>query len=168
MQVTSKGIVDGIIGDKYGVRGVDFIGDMPNYSLPLKIENAPEDTKVFAVVLIDHDAIPVAGFTWIHWAVTDLNRRELEDNAAVKDDDLIQGTNSWSSSLLAQPLTRMQAATYGGMVPPDKPHTYLLRVFALNEKTNLEKGFYLNELYAAMEGHILAKAELRGIYNNIG
>lgn len=166
MKVTSSGIVNGIIGDKYGARGVDFIGDMPTYSLPLKIEEAPEGAKVFAVVLIDHDAIPVSGFTWIHWAVADLNRRELEDNAAAADYDLIQGTNSWSSPLLAEPLSRMQAATYGGMTPPNGPHTYLLKVFALNEKTGLEKGFYLNELYAAMEGHVLDKAIVSGVYNN--
>lgn len=166
MKVISSGIHDGIIDDQYGVRGMNFIGDMPSYSLPLKFEDAPFYTKAFAVVIIDHDAIPVCGFTWIHWVVTNVIKNELQENAAREDKSIIQGTNSWFSPLLAEPLSKIQAATYGGMVPPDRPHTYEVLVYALDDMLNLSSGFYLNDLYAAMEGHILDKAKLLGIYNN--
>lgn len=166
MKITSSGIHDGIIDDKYGVRGMNFIGDMPSYSLPLKFEDAPADTKTYAVVIVDHDAIPVSGFTWIHWAVANITSDELQENAAREQRYLNQGTNSWSSPLLAEPLTRMQAATYGGMVPPDKPHTYTIMAYALDSTLTINRGFYLNDLYAAMEGHILDKALLSAIYNN--
>lgn len=166
MKISSSGIHDGIIDDKYGVRGMNFIGDMPSYSLPLKFEDAPTETKTFAVVIVDHDAIPVSGFTWIHWAVANINSNELAENAALQQRYLNQGTNSWSSPLLAEPLSRMQAATYGGMVPPDKPHTYTIKVYALDSTLNINRGFYLNDLYAAMEGHILDKAILSAIYHN--
>ena len=57
MVVTSKGIVNGVIEDKYGKHGSHFNENgMPTYSLPLKIEDAPEGTKSFAVVLEDKDA----------------------------------------------------------------------------------------------------------------
>ena len=46
MIVTSTGIVNGIIEDKYGKHGSQFNENgMPTYSLPLKIEDAPEGTK---------------------------------------------------------------------------------------------------------------------------
>ncbi len=52
MIVTSTGIVNGIIEDKYGKHGSQFNENgMPTYSLPLKIEDAPEGTKSFALVL---------------------------------------------------------------------------------------------------------------------
>lgn len=54
MIVTSTGIVNGIIEDKYGKRGSQFNENgMSTYSLPLKIEDAPEGTKSFALVLED-------------------------------------------------------------------------------------------------------------------
>lgn len=52
------------------------------------------------------------------------------------------------------------------MGPPDKPHTYEIHVYALDTLLNLKNGFYLNELYDAMEGHILDDFTLKGIYRN--
>ena len=53
---------------------------------------------------------------------------------------------------------------YTGMAPPDKDHTYEIHVYALDKETNLKKGFFVNELYKAMEGHILDSYTLKGIY----
>ena len=82
MIVTSTGIVNGIIEDKYGKRGSQFNENgMPTYSLPLKIEDAPEGTKSFALVLEDKDAFPVTGgFSWIHWTAANITRNELLEN----------------------------------------------------------------------------------------
>lgn len=42
MFVTSKGIIDGVIGDRFGGHGTQFNDHgMPTYSLPFKIEKAP-------------------------------------------------------------------------------------------------------------------------------
>ncbi len=78
----------------------------------------------------------------------------------------MQGTNSWFSPLLPKPLNRMKAATYGGMASVNAPHVYELTVYALDTKLPLEKGFYLNELFQAMDGHILEQATLKGRYDN--
>ena len=60
MFVTSKGIIDGVIGDRFGGHGTQFNDHgMPTYSLPFKIEEAPERTVSFALVLEDKDAYPV-------------------------------------------------------------------------------------------------------------
>jgi phosphatidylethanolamine-binding protein (PEBP) family uncharacterized protein len=51
-------------------------------------------------------------------------------------------------------------------MPPDKPHTYEIHIFALDRSLDLQEGFYVNELYKVMEGHVLAHYTLKGIYYN--
>lgn len=165
MTVTSEGIVTGVIADVYGSRGTQFgPGGMPTYSLPLKINNAPKGTVSYAIVIDDHDAIPFCGFTWIHWVVANLERNELAENESIDAQDFVQGANSWYGKLGG--LDPVTASVYGGMAPPDKPHVYNIRVFALDTKLPLKKGFFLNQLYREMEGHILAQAVLKGVYSN--
>lgn len=166
MTVTSDGIKDGVIEDKYGAKGDSFIEGMPNYSLPFVVHNAPQGTKSFALVLQDKDSYPVAGFVWIHWTAANITRAELKENESFFAKDFVQGTNSWSSPLLPKPLSRLKASTYGGMAPPNAPHTYELTVYALDTLLPLEKGFYLNELFHAMDGHILGQTTLKGRYDN--
>lgn len=164
MIVTSAGITNGFIQKKYGGYGTQFNGNhVPSYSLPFKIENAPEHTASFAFILEDKDAYPVIGFTWIHWLGANLKRNGLEENESQTATDFIQGANSWIS-VQGNQQDREQASYYGGMTPPNKAHTYELHIFALDEMLDLKNGFYLNELYEKMEGHILEEAILKGIY----
>lgn len=166
MIVTSAGIVNGVIDLKYGKHGTHFLKDMPDYSLPLEIRNAPEGTKSFAIFLEDRDAIPVARFSWIHWVVANLTEPKLEENASAKANGrFMQGVNSWASPLLgSSKLTDTEASRYGGMAPPDKAHVYDLHVFALDSKLDLKDGFFASELFKAMKGHVLAEAVVSGSY----
>lgn len=165
MKVTSSGITDGIIADRYGKYGSQFNRDgIPSCSLPLRIEDAPEGTQTFALLLEDKDAVPVCGFSWIHWTAANLRRTELLENESLTATDLVQGATSFSSPL--QGLDRMQNSFYGGMTPPDKPHTYELHVFALDCALNLAPGFYMNELYWQMQGHVLAQCTVTGVYRS--
>ncbi|VBB09492.1 ybhb/ybcl [Lucifera butyrica] len=165
MIVISSGIVDGIIDKKYGTYGTQFLKDMPTYSLPLTIKEYPRETKTFAVIMEDKDAIPVVGCSWLHWSVANLTKDSVAENASISRKDFIQGTNSWSSSLLPQPLDRYEAARYGGPTPPDKSHSYEIHVFALDISLDLDNGFYVNELYKAMDGHVIAQYTLKAVYN---
>ena len=116
MTISSSGIVNGVIQDKYGKRGTQFTQNgMPNYSLPIKIENVPEGTKTFAIFLEDKDAIPVAGFSWIHWVAANIRTNELEENASLlRKDEFVQGRNSWSASLLGNDaLSVEESSMYG-------------------------------------------------------
>lgn len=165
MHVTSSGIVNGIIDDQYGKRGTQFgPGGMPTYSMPLKIENAPKNTVSYAIVIDDLDAVPFCGFTWIHWVVANLEKNKLVANESIHASGFIQGANSWYGAL--GKLDQLTASVYGGMAPPDKTHTYNIRVFALDTKLPLKNGFFLNDLYTAMDGHILAESVLKGTYAN--
>ena len=164
MIVTSTGIFNGFISTKYGGYGTQFNeNNVPSYSLPFKIENAPENTSSFAFVLEDKDAYPVVGFTWIHWLGANLKKSEVKENESQTATDFIQGANSWIS-VQGNQQDREQASYYGGMTPPDKAHTYELHIFALDKVLDLKRGFYLNELYEKMDGHILEEAVLKGIY----
>lgn len=53
------------------------------------------------------------------------------------------------------------------MTPPDQAHTYELHIFALDIVLDLSAGFYLNELYHKMDGHILEEYTLKGVYNKV-
>lgn len=167
MIATSAGIINGIIQDQYGSRGEHFNENgVPTFSLPLKIANAPVNTASFAIVLEDKDAYPVTGgFVWIHWLAANITRSELKDNESQTADDFIQGTNSWTS-LQGNQQSKELSCYYGGMTPPDKAHVYEFHVFALDKLLNLKKGFLLNELYHEMDGHILERYTLKGIYKN--
>lgn len=160
MKVTSKGIINGYIEDKYGKRGNQFNEvNSCTYSLPFLIEDFPSNTICFAIVLEDKDAIPVCGFSYIHWSIADFKTNEIGENESIKNLDLIQGVNSEFKIIGIK-----KASMYTGMAPPDKDHTYEIHVYALDKETNLKKGFFVNELYKAMEGHILDSYTLKGIY----
>lgn len=164
MKVTSKAIVNGAFEDQYGKRGVQFSPNgMPTYSIPFEINDAPEGTKSFAVVLEDKDAITASGFVWIHWLISDLERISVEENESITATDFTQGANSWASKL--GNFSTEEASYYGGMAPPNCKHRYELIVYALDCKLNLASGFRFNDLHFAMQDHILATASIMGTYD---
>ncbi|HAT4334545.1 TPA: YbhB/YbcL family Raf kinase inhibitor-like protein [Clostridium perfringens] len=165
MIVTSTGIVNGVIDKKFGKNGTHFNKNgIPTYSLPFKIENAPCNTKSFALVLEDKDAFPISGgFSWIHWTCANITRNELFENESQTATDFVQGLNSWISIQGGQQSKEL-SSFYGGMAPPDKPHTYELHFFALDTLLDLKSGFNMNELYSKMNGHILEEYTLKGLY----
>lgn len=167
MKITSSGIENGLILDKYGKRGTQMNEHgVPTYSLPFKIEDAPSNTKSFALVLEDKDAIPVSGgFAWIHWSAANITRTEVNENESQNALDFIQGVNSWTS-MQGGEQSKELSTFYGGMCPPNAPHEYELHVFALDCMMDLENGYYVNELYHAMKGHVLEEGSLYGVYND--
>ena len=167
MNVTSSGIWNGKIKPQYGKRGTQFNENhVPTYSLPFLVEDAPTETVSLAIVLEDKDAYPVTGgFVWIHWLAANITRFDIKDNESQTATDFIQGRNSWTSMQGGEQSVEL-SSYYGGMTPPDKPHTYELHVYALDNILDLKQGFLLNELYHAMDGHILEQYTLKGVYEN--
>ncbi len=165
MIIKSAGITDGVIADRYGKRGTQFDSlGRASLSLPFEVWNAPIGTQTFAFILEDKDAIPVCGFSWIHWTGANLRHSVVPENASQVGKCFVQGTTSWSGKIYG--CDRLAVSSYGGMSPSNKPHIYELHVFALDTILALETGFYANELYWAMEGHVLAAETLKGIYSN--
>ena len=154
MIVTSSAIQSGYFNDKYGKRGTEIITKIPVLSFPFTISEEPEGTKSYAWILEDEDAIPVAGFSWIHWMAVCHKRKDIPEDYSRTATDLIQGTNSWNK------------AAYGGMTPPNKTHRYDLHVYALDAELNLKPGFRIEDFYSAVDKHMLASYTLSGKYAN--
>ncbi|WP_297639382.1 YbhB/YbcL family Raf kinase inhibitor-like protein [uncultured Clostridium sp.] len=175
MNLSSTGIKDGIIDPQYGAASTDKIGAMPLESIPLEWSGAPSSAKAYAITIIDYDTVPIMGFPWIHWVTTniDAGTTSLPANASTTmEKDMIQGVNSYANgfpldltSLKGFQVPREKAYHYGGMVPVNFPHKYTMTVYALNENLDLKIGFGLNDLYNAMEGHIVGQGVTYGTYN---
>lgn len=164
MKIASSGVVDGVIQDKYGKRGECTDFGMPSLSLPLEMDEVPEGAESFAVFIEDKDAYPVSGgFSWVHWVAANFDSPVIEEDASRKREGIVQGPNSWMSAQGGCNPPEL-CSCYGGMAPPDKEHVYEINVYALDAKLDLEDGFFLNELFHAMEGHVLDHAVLKARY----
>ncbi len=122
-------------------------------SFPIKIEGVPEETKTLALTFVDFDSIPVCGFAWKHWLAANIpaDIAEIPENASQDCAfGMVQGKTDFSGAA---------SRRYGGPTPPDKTHNYTLTVFALDCVLKLAEGFSLDELNAAMNGHVLEKVE---------
>ena len=53
---------------------------------------------------------------------------------------------------------------YGGPCPPGGTHRYFFKRYALDTGLNLDSGITKDQLLKAMQGHILAEAQLMGKY----
>ncbi len=112
----------------------------------LIIEEMPKETESLALIVDDPDA-PMG--TWIHWVVYDIAPvSRIEENSIPGK----QGSNDFGRK------------NYGGPCPPSGTHRYFFKIYALDTMLNLREGISKSGLEKAMEGHILAKAELIGLY----
>lgn len=84
-----------------------------------------------------------------------IKTRYLPPNASIDiAADMVQGKNDF------------KAIGYGGPTPPDKPHTYVITVYALDTELDLKNGFTKKQFAQAIEGHVLAEAKMEGSYSN--
>ena len=148
MKVTSSGIKNGKIAEKYGMYGsLKDKNNIPKMSIPLTVKNAPKKTKYYAVYMYDND-IP-----WVHWlAVNYKSKTFTEDASRKKSKSMKQGKNSFGT------------IGYGGPTPPDKTHTYTIKVYALKSKVTLSEGFSYKQFNKAIKGKVLSTATIKGKY----
>ncbi len=133
---------NGDIPGQYGCTGA-------NVNPPLRIDGVPSGSKSLALVFDDVDAPRGSYVHWILWNI-DPNTAEIRENSVPAGS--VEGTNDFKKT------------TYGGPCPPTRPHTYVFRAYALDRNLDLPVTSTKKDLERAMEGHILAKAELRGRY----
>jgi len=133
---------NGSIPAKYTCDGADT-------SPHLKIEGVPRGAKALALIVDDPDA--PAG-TWVHWVVWGIppETGEIGENAVPAG--AVQGRNDWGRN------------SYGGPCPPSGSHRYFFKLFALDTVLTLGAATTKKDLERAMEGHVIARAELIGVY----
>jgi Raf kinase inhibitor-like YbhB/YbcL family protein len=123
-----------------------------NISPEFSWRDAPGETQSFALIIHDPDAPRPGGFT--HWILYNIpgRVRSIQENVA-KHEVGTQGRNDADN------------VAYLGPCPPSGTHRYYARLFALDSILKLPPGANHEELTEAMEGHILARAELMGKYS---
>ena len=134
---------------------VQYTCDGKDVSPPLIWENPPEGTQSFALIADDPDS-PIG--TWVHWVLYSLPNGvgELQENLP-EAESLPNGAK--------QGLSDFGKVGYGGPCPPPgKPHHYFFKVYALSAPLTLPPRATKTDLLVAMNGHILAQAELVGTY----
>lgn len=136
-----------MIPSKYTCDGEDV-------SPPLSWDNVPDEAKSLALISDDPDA-PMG--TWVHWVVYNIppDVTSLPENVPAKEkleQGGIQGTNDFKKT------------GYGGPCPPGGTHRYFFKLYALDEKLDLEPGATKAKVEEAMRGHILDQAHLMGKY----
>ena len=117
-----------------------------NEEPPLTINGIPEGTKSLALIMDDPDAMGAVGKVWVHWVVWNINPDTKQFN------DALEG------------MTDFGEVGYGGPAPPDKRHTYVFKLYALDTKLDLSNESTKADLEKAMEGHIIEQATLTGTY----
>ncbi|BDZ69864.1 YbhB/YbcL family Raf kinase inhibitor-like protein [Methanobacterium petrolearium] len=150
-QITSTAFVQGgQIPQKYTADGEDI-------SPPLSWTSAPQNTVSFTITCEDPDASGSGGGAFYHWIVFDIsaNITQLSEgitNQRTLDNGAKQGTND------------MGTIGYSGPSPPRGTHRYAFKIYALDTTLNLEPGATKQQVKDAMEGHVLAEAQITGKY----
>jgi Raf kinase inhibitor-like YbhB/YbcL family protein len=128
--------------------------DGEDISPPLQWSDPPQGTRSFALIADDPDA-PVG--TWVHWVLYNLpvEARTLSE-AVPSDADLPDGSRNGQNG--------WRRLGYGGPCPPSGTHRYFFKLYALDTVLDLAAGANDKHLLGAMEGHLLAQAELMGVY----
>ena len=141
----------GAIPRRYTCQGDDV-------SVPLEWDGAPDRAKSFALIVDDPDAPDPAAprIVWTHWLLYNIPADAKILKEAVKPNELppgtLEGLNDWKRT------------GYGGPCPPIGRHRYFHKLYALDtllpDLGEPNKG----ALERAMQGHIVAQAELIGTY----
>jgi Raf kinase inhibitor-like YbhB/YbcL family protein len=125
-----------------------------NISPPLEWADSPSGTQGLALIVDDPDA---PGGTWTHWVIYNLPASKISLDEGIHPlerlpDGSLNGKNSWGK------------LGYGGPCPPSGTHRYFFKLYALDHPLSLSPGASAAQLVKAMQGHILATAELMGTY----
>jgi Raf kinase inhibitor-like YbhB/YbcL family protein len=150
MRITSSAFADGEeIPRKYTQEGSDL-------SPPLAWSGVPATTRSLALIVDDPDAPDPAApkRTWVHWVVSDL---------APDSPGLPEGVHELPVGHIG--LNDYKRPRWMGPKPPIGRHRYFFKLYALDrvlERPLLTKA----ELEKAMEGHVVAEAQLIGTYQS--
>ncbi len=128
--------------------------DEANVSPPLNWEGMPAESKGLALICDDPDA-PMG--TWVHWVVYNISPqlKGFSENIPAEKKlsvGAVQGVNDFGR------------LGYGGPCPPSGTHRYFFKLYALDTVLGLEPGVSKSQLLKAIQGHILAEAQLLGKY----
>jgi Raf kinase inhibitor-like YbhB/YbcL family protein len=132
-----------------------FTCDGADASPALSWSDPPPRTQSFVLIMDDPDA-PVG--TFVHWVVYNLPATTRQLPERLPGNDEMQGGGR-------QGVNDFARTGYSGPCPPSgRPHRYFFRLYALDGKLNPKTAARRKDVDQAMKGHVLAHAELMGLY----
>ena len=135
--------------------------DGQDISPPLQWSGIPIEAKSLVLIVDDPDAPDPAApkMTWVHWVLYNIpvDTSGLEENIspASLPEGTKEGINNWGRK------------GYGGPCPPIGRHRYFFKIYALDTVLADLQLPTKKQIEEAIAGHILAKAELVGMYQRI-
>jgi Raf kinase inhibitor-like YbhB/YbcL family protein len=152
LTITSTAFEDG------GAMATKYTCEGPDVSPPLAWDGVPEGAQSLALIVDDPDAPDPAApkMTYVHWVLYNLPVDSGGLPEGIASSDLpygtLEGVNDW------------QRIGYGGPCPPIGRHRYFHKLYALDVVLDDLGEPTKNRLLAAMEGHVIAQAQIIGTY----
>ena len=150
MDLSSTAFVQG--GDiprKYTCEGDDI-------APALSWSDVPDRIQSLALIVDDPDAPDPAAPTmaWVHWVLFDIppGATEIPEGSRPLPEGCRDGLNDWHRT------------GYGGPCPPVGRHRYFFKLYALDMQLAGLQRPTKAELERAIQGHVLAQAQLVGTY----
>ncbi|MBI2020958.1 YbhB/YbcL family Raf kinase inhibitor-like protein [Candidatus Giovannonibacteria bacterium] len=136
---------NGDIPSKYTCEGEDI-------NPPLSISDVSAETKSLVLIMDDPDS---PGAPWLHWTLFNIDPKTTEIPENGIPEGAMEGTTSFAQT------------GYGGPCPKMGPkvHRYYFKLYALDKSLDIRFGATRADIENAMERHIIAQAELMGIYS---
>lgn len=128
-----------------------YTGEGENVSPPLAWSGVPAGAQELALICDDPDA--PSSEPWVHWVLYGIPA-SASGLAEGETGGAVAGQNGWGE------------AGWGGPFPPPGHgvHHYHFKLYALDAPVGLAPGATKPALLQAIEGHVLATAELVGTY----
>ena len=128
----------------------EFTCDGSGSAPELLVSHVPAGSKTLALIADDPDA-PSGIFThWIAWNIP-VSAQNIDGKNLPKE--MVQGMNS---------------SGFAGWTPPCPPsgtHHYKFTIYALDTEINIPPSADKDSLLANMQGHVIGKAMLTGLYS---
>ncbi len=142
---------EGRIPKKFTCEGQDL-------SPPLEWSGVPADARSLVLIVDDPDAPdPKAPrMTWVHWVLYNIPAEADGLAEGIAPQALPAGTR--------EGLNDWKRTGYGGPCPPVGRHRYFHKLYALDTRLAGLDAPTKAQVEAAMQGHVIARAELVGTY----
>ena len=133
---------------------------------PLTVSGIPEGTKSLALIMDDPDAMEPAGKVWVHWVVWNIQPHQNDYATGFTHDEIenLEKHTNDNMEIIKEGMTDFGEVGYGGPAPPDKRHTYVFKLYALDSELDLPGKSTKADVEKAMEGHIIEQTQLTGTY----
>lgn len=163
MEISSTAFVEGgTIPEQYSCFGA-------NTSPALEWAGVPEEAVSLVLIFDDPDSQPPGFVHWIVYNIPPTTPGYAEDmpGGETLDDGAMQGSNDFApfagEGMVFPGGAAARLVGYDGPCPGGE-HRYVFTLYALDTMLDLPPGETTAAVTAAMEGHVLAQAQLTGLY----